>query len=70
AGVQTGVHYPVPLHLTPAYAHLGYGPGDFPVAEALAPRILSLPMFPQLTPQQQDYVIEQLVSAVDEVAVA
>lgn len=64
AGVQSGVHYPVPLHLTPAYAHLGYGPGDFPVAEAMAARILSLPMYPQLSPEQQDYVVEQLLMAV------
>ena len=63
-GVQTGIHYPVPLHLQPAYAGLGYGPGDFPVAEALAPRILSLPMFPQITPEQQEYVVERLAAAV------
>jgi dTDP-4-amino-4,6-dideoxygalactose transaminase len=62
AGVQSGVHYPVPLHLTPAYAGLGYGPGDFPVAEALAPRILSLPMYPQITAEQQEYVVEQLLT--------
>ncbi len=62
-GVQTGIHYPVPLHLTPAYAGLGYGPGDFPVAEAMAGRILSLPMFPQITAAQQDYVVECLSSA-------
>ncbi|MBE3033487.1 MAG: DegT/DnrJ/EryC1/StrS family aminotransferase [Actinobacteria bacterium] len=62
-GVQTGIHYPVPLHLQPAYKHLGYGPGDFPVAEAMAARILSLPMFPELTPQQQEYVVEQFAAA-------
>ena len=50
----------MPLHLQPAYASLGYGPGDFPVAEALAPRILSLPMFPQITAEQQEYVVERL----------
>jgi dTDP-4-amino-4,6-dideoxygalactose transaminase len=69
-GVQSGIHYPVPLHLTPAYAGQGYGPGDFPVAEALASSILSLPMFPQITPQQQDYVVDRLVAAVAEAGAA
>jgi dTDP-4-amino-4,6-dideoxygalactose transaminase len=63
-GVQTGIHYPVPLHLQPAYKSLGHGPGDFPAAEALAPRILSLPMYPQITPEQQVYVVERLAAAV------
>lgn len=52
AGVATALHYPVPLHLQPAYAHLGHEAGDFPVAEAAAPRILSLPMYPELTKEQ------------------
>jgi len=69
-GVQTGIHYPVPLHLQPAYKHLGYGRGDFPVAEAMAARILSLPMFPELTPQQQEYVVEQFAAATAGGAVA
>lgn len=56
AGVQTGLHYPVALHLQKAYAHLGYEPGAFPVAELASSRILSLPMFPELTEQQQDHV--------------
>lgn len=47
-GISTGIHYPVPLHLQPAYASLGYGPGSFPVAEAAAGRILSLPLYPEL----------------------
>ena len=67
-GVQSGIHYPVPLHLTPAYAGLGYGAGDFPVAEAMAARILSLPMYPQITAEQQDYVVDRLIPAVAEVA--
>ena len=64
AGVESGIHYPVPLHLTPAYRSLGYGPGDFPVAELMAGRILSLPMHPYLTPEHIDYVAEVLASAV------
>lgn len=52
AGVAHGMHYPVPVHLQPAFADLGQGPGSFPVSEALAPRILSLPMFPELTEEQ------------------
>ena len=57
-GIQTGIHYPVPIHLQPAYADLGYKRGDFPVAEQLAEEILSLPMYPQLTCEQQDRVAE------------
>lgn len=64
AGVESGIHYPVPLHLTPAYRSLGYEPGDFPVAERMAGRILSLPMHPYLTPEHIDYVAEVLASAV------
>jgi dTDP-4-amino-4,6-dideoxygalactose transaminase len=52
AGVQTGIHYPIPVHLQPAHADLGYGAGDFPVAETVAREVLSLPMFPEMTRQQ------------------
>ncbi len=55
-GVETGLHYPVPLHLQKAYAALGYKLGDFPVSESLATRILSLPMFPTITQEQIEYV--------------
>ena len=51
-GIGTGRHYPYPVHLTDAYAHLGYGPGAFPVAEALASECLSLPLFPGITEDQ------------------
>ena len=56
AGVETGIHYPLPIHLQPAYADLGYRQGAFPNAEHLAERILSLPIYPQLTPGQVAYV--------------
>jgi dTDP-4-amino-4,6-dideoxygalactose transaminase len=60
AGIGTGIHYPIPLHLQKAYAHLGYRKGDFPVSEAAAAEILSLPMFPQLTSDQQRRVVEEV----------
>lgn len=47
-GIQTGIHYPVPVHLQPAYSDLGYGPGAFPHAEAAAKQVLSLPLYPEL----------------------
>jgi len=59
-GIATGIHFPVPIHLQPAYAHLGYSEGDFPVAEAYARRTLSLPMFPELTEGQIEYVAEAI----------
>lgn len=52
AGIGTGIHYPIPLHLQKAYAHLGYKQGTFPVTERVAAEIVSLPMFPQLQPYQ------------------
>lgn len=55
-GVATGLHYPVPLHLQEAYRHLGYEEGSFPVAEQAARKLLSLPMFPELTREQIEYV--------------
>ncbi len=48
-GIQTGIHYPVPVHLQPAYADLGYGPGAFPQSEAAAKQVLSLPLYPELS---------------------
>jgi dTDP-4-amino-4,6-dideoxygalactose transaminase len=63
-GIGVGVHYPTPLHLTEAYAGLGYRRGQFPVAEAAADRILSLPMFPHLTGSQQERVAEGVRDAV------
>jgi dTDP-4-amino-4,6-dideoxygalactose transaminase len=63
AGVGTGIHYPIPLHLQKAYAHLGYAAGDFPVSERVAGEILSLPMYPQLTSADQAYVAGKLTEA-------
>jgi len=60
-GIQTGLHYPVPVHLQPAHADLGYGRGDFPVSEAAASEALSLPMFPEMTLAQ----VRQVVAAVE-----
>jgi dTDP-4-amino-4,6-dideoxygalactose transaminase len=58
AGIGTGLHYPIPLHLQKAYASLGYAPGDFPACETVAAQIISLPMFPQLTTEQQARVFK------------
>ena len=55
-GISTGIHYPVPIHLQPAYQNLGYKRGDFPVTEGCAERILSLPMYAELTHQQLELV--------------
>jgi dTDP-4-amino-4,6-dideoxygalactose transaminase len=67
-GVEAGIHYPVPVHLQPAYASLGYQVGDFPHAEQIANECLSLPMFPGITPEQQAFVAETLGAAVEQVA--
>ncbi|HEY9482538.1 MAG TPA: DegT/DnrJ/EryC1/StrS family aminotransferase, partial [Micromonosporaceae bacterium] len=62
-GIGAAIHYPTPLHLTAAYECLGYRKGQFPVAEAAADRILSLPMFPHLTANQQAVVVAELAAA-------
>ena len=59
-GVHTGIHYPVPIHLQPAFRSLGLGPGTFPVSEVLAGRILSLPMHPSMVPDEVDHVAEAI----------
>jgi dTDP-4-amino-4,6-dideoxygalactose transaminase len=64
-GVQTGLHYPVPVHLQPAYRNLGLGEGAFPCSEGIGRRCLSLPMFPHLTENQIDHVCESVVAAVE-----
>ena len=65
AGIGTGIHYPIPLHLQKAYQFLGYSVGDFPVCEKVAAQIVSLPMFPQLTAEQQARVVEEIVNFAD-----
>jgi dTDP-4-amino-4,6-dideoxygalactose transaminase len=62
AGIGAGIHYPVPIHLTPAFAGLGYAPGAFPVAERSARELLSLPLFPEITEAQQASVASALMS--------
>ena len=59
-GIQTGIHYPIPCHLQPAFQQLGYQAGDFPKAEALCQQILSLPMFPGLKDDCIDRVVETI----------
>jgi dTDP-4-amino-4,6-dideoxygalactose transaminase len=66
AGVQTGIHYPIPVHLQPAHLDLGYRRGDFPESEAAADEVLSLPLYPELTDTQ----IETVAAAVRETAAA
>ncbi len=60
AGIEVGIHYPVPIHLQKAFHTLGHARGDFPVAEAAAERVLSLPLFPEITAEQQARVAAEL----------
>jgi dTDP-3-amino-3,4,6-trideoxy-alpha-D-glucose transaminase len=64
-GIATGVHYPTPIHLQPAYAHLGLGAGAFPEAERSCARVLSLPMYPELTGAQVDRVVAGLLDVTE-----
>jgi dTDP-4-amino-4,6-dideoxygalactose transaminase len=59
-GIETGVHYPIPLHLQPAYSSAGLKPGSLPESEALAREGLSLPIDPAMSDEQVQYVIEQV----------
>ena len=63
-GIQTGIHYPVPVHLQPAYADLGYGPGAFPEAESAARQVLSLPLYPELPLQDLSQVADAVKKVV------
>ena len=64
-GIQTGIHYPIPVHLQPAYANLGYGPGAFPNAEQAAAEVLSLPLYPELSSQAIEEVAAGVKQALD-----
>jgi dTDP-4-amino-4,6-dideoxygalactose transaminase len=68
AGIHTGLHYPIPLHLQKAYQHLGHHAGDFPVAERVGRECLTLPLFPEMTAEQQERVAELLGECLQEVA--
>jgi dTDP-4-amino-4,6-dideoxygalactose transaminase len=59
-GIQTGIHYPIPCHLQPAYQYLGYQKGDFPNSEILCEEIVSLPMYPGISEEQVENVVEQI----------
>jgi dTDP-4-amino-4,6-dideoxygalactose transaminase len=63
AGIGAGIHYPVPIHLQGAFTGLGHRRGDFPVAEAAADEILSLPLYPHITAAQQERVVDALRAA-------
>jgi len=64
--IQTGVHYPIPLHLQPAFRHLGYKLGDFPVAERIGKDVLSLPIFPEMTEEQFEHVCNSIADFFDQ----
>jgi dTDP-4-amino-4,6-dideoxygalactose transaminase len=61
-GIQTGLHYPIPVHLQEAHRDLGYGVGDFPQSEAAAREVLSLPIYPEMTARQ----VEQVAAAIEQ----
>jgi dTDP-4-amino-4,6-dideoxygalactose transaminase len=62
-GIGAGVHYPTPVHLQAAFAHLGYARGDFPVSERMAARVLSLPIYPGISEEQVRAVVSALIAA-------
>ncbi|MBN3883554.1 MAG: DegT/DnrJ/EryC1/StrS family aminotransferase [Nostoc sp.] len=70
AGIQTGIHYPIPCHLQPAFTNLGYQLGDFPQAEKLSKQILSLPMYPGLSSSQVKEVVAAIAHAVSTISQA
>jgi dTDP-4-amino-4,6-dideoxygalactose transaminase len=70
SGIGCGIHYPVPVHLQEAYQSLGHGPGAFPIAERVASEFVSLPMYPELTPEQIETVAAEVRDAVCSPAMA
>ncbi len=58
--VSTGIHYPIPLHMQPAFKELGYNAGDLPRSEKISEEVMSLPLFPEMTAEQTDFVIDQV----------
>jgi dTDP-4-amino-4,6-dideoxygalactose transaminase len=62
-GIHTGIHYPTPVHLQPAYSALGHGPGDFPFSEQAASEVLSLPIYPELDKASIDYVAQSVIES-------
>jgi dTDP-4-amino-4,6-dideoxygalactose transaminase len=66
AGISTGIHYPIPIHLQPAYQHLGYQIGSFPITEQAAERIVSLPMYAELSAEMVSYVAEKILEFLSE----
>ena len=67
SGIQTAVHYPLPIHLMPAYADARYKAGDFPLAEACAGRVLSLPLYPQMTKYQVERVAGEIIRLIRQI---
>ncbi len=61
-GISTIMHYPIPIHLQPAYKDLGFKKGVFPITEKVADEVLSLPMFPELTDEEIKYICDQIKS--------
>ena len=59
-GIATGVYYPVPLHLQKVYKDLGYKEGDMPVSEYLSHRTFAIPVYPELTEQEINYIVESI----------
>jgi dTDP-4-amino-4,6-dideoxygalactose transaminase len=60
-GIATGIHYPIPIHLQPAYEELGYTRGAFPITEEYTEKILSLPMYPGITPEAIKHTAEVII---------
>jgi dTDP-4-amino-4,6-dideoxygalactose transaminase len=65
-GIASGLHYPIPVHMQPAFAELDYKEGDFPITEACAQEILSLPMYPELTREMVEFVANTIRDFVKE----